>query len=308
MKKILSLFLILLNCSAAFAESTEIKTPVKAEESATEKSEDAALNKKFEELKEITDAKMKADAGSLSRFSLRFGLTYYGPPVGDLGALNQPNPDSTVSNTATAISGSAGLRYRMSSSSSLSLTAGVSDQYPLRSVQKLDANNPSLTWDKAFRIGNVQMLSSPGATFVTSAVYRNIGQSWGVNYGLSSVYAIPDSKFAVGVDAGVSYWFYNRAYVKSDGKVRRENLTAYPVVKYNITDKLNINTSSAFSLYNPRASTSRFDLYHRTFNQRVAIGYAITRDIYVAPYIQFYPSVMGLKTTTFNIATSFSVL
>ncbi len=46
------------------------------------KIKDVSGNKQFADDKEITDAKMKADAGSLSKYSLSFSLSYYGPTFG----------------------------------------------------------------------------------------------------------------------------------------------------------------------------------------------------------------------------------
>jgi hypothetical protein len=276
--------------------------------------ESSGFQKKFEENHEITDAALKATAGSLSQWSMRFNLSYYGPPVGDLGALDQPNPDGAVAATATAISGSIGTRYRLDPQHSISLTAGVSDNYPLRSQQKLDINNPLLTYDMAFKLGNWQLVSSPGISLVTQKVYTSKGEYGGLSYSLYSAYNLGDSGFALTGDAALGYYLFNRDYNSAppkkggDGKVRRINYSLYPGMKYNVNSKLNLNTQVVFTLFNPRSEDSVLPIYSRRVWQKVGVGYAITRDIYVNPYVQFYPSKMALDTTTINLSTVFSIL
>ena len=72
-------------------------------------------NKKFQENEKITDAKLKADGGSLSKYSLSATLSYYGPTLGDFSAADQPNPDGNGGNYETSLGGSLGGRYRFDS-------------------------------------------------------------------------------------------------------------------------------------------------------------------------------------------------
>ena len=64
---------------------------------------DGRANKKFTEDTRITDIELKAQAGSLSRFSLKFDLSYSGPPVDDLSDPEMPNPDGRIGNARAAI-------------------------------------------------------------------------------------------------------------------------------------------------------------------------------------------------------------
>lgn len=269
-----------------------------------------SLIKKFEENHEITDTKLKAESGSLSVVSARFNLSYYGPPVTDFSLQNQPNPDNVTSPTQVAISGSVGMRYRLDSSSSISLYAGLTDQYPFTDQQTLDVNSPSLSYTNAFKLGAVQIISSPSITWVTTNTFRNVGETSGAGYQIGSIYNIGSSGFAIGGGGGASYYFFDRNYnAKIDKqKVRRINISLEPTIKYNITDRLNVNTSMIYTLFNPRNVSSEYSLYTRRAYERLSVGYAFTRDIYVSPFIQFYPSSMAWRTTTINISSTFSVL
>jgi hypothetical protein len=264
--------------------------------------------KKFEENTQITDEKLKADAGSLTQFSLRANLAYYGPSPANLSELNQPNPDGVVSATSTAISGTLGGRFRLDSSTSISLYAGVSDDYAFHPQQTLDANSPSLSFDKTFRIGGLQILSSPGVTLITQQVYKHRGEVAGATYYLSGVYRLGKSGVSLGAENSIGYYFFGRDYSSTDGKVRQLNMSISPFVKYNFTDRLNVNTYVGLTEYHLRNSGDITNLNDRLVTEKLGVGIAVTRDIYINPYIQFFPSDITVGETTLNIATSFSVL
>lgn len=271
-------------------------------------SEGALSPKKFLENSEITDAKLRADAGSLSQYSLRFNLMYMGPPATNLSALNQPNPDGVVAPTATAITGTIGVRYRLDNASSVSFHAGLSDLYPFHAEQKLDVSNPGISYDQSFNLAGVQILSAPGVSLVTQDVYRSKGGWLGLRYAISAVYSLGKTGFAAGSEALLGYYLFNREVQRADGKIRDLNLILSPFLKYNVSDRFNVNTALGFTLYHLRTSARITDIASRAVTQKLGVGYAFTRDVYVSPYLTFYPSKPRLDTTTVNMSTSFSVL
>ena len=286
-------------------------TSSSAEQTSTLKVGDVLKNKQFSDDTEITDAKLKADSGSLSRYSLKFSLSYYGPPVGDLSNEMQPKPDGGVSTNQTAIGGSVSARYRLDSKSAVGFGTGVSALTPVQGVSRYDVKNPFLYYDRSSRIYDVQMRNSYGATVVTNPDYRAIGETSGLTYDNSLVYNIGASRFAVGVDSSVAYYFYERGpnYKKKlETGTGRYSLGFFPQVKYNFSDKFNAYTSLSVNFINPRGSEDQSVLWNRTLSQRLGCGYAFTRDIYFAPYINFYPKSAELESTTINFATTFSIL
>lgn len=313
--------------SGAYAQTstTTLSTTPASETSVSAASEPAAVtssstssilkNKKFEDDKEITDSKLKADSGSLSRYSLKFSLSYYGPPVGDLSNEMQPNPDGSVGTYETALGGSIGFRYRIDSKSAVSLGTGVNAVTPVQGVKRYDVKNPFLSYDRNARIDNVQMRNSFGVTAVTNPAYRDIGEYAGLNYDNSLVYNIGTSGFAVGVDTSLSYYLFERGIkegnsrdAKKEAAAGRYSLGFYPQIKYNFTDKFNTYTSLAINFNNPRGTEDHTVLWNRTLSQRVGFGYAFTRDIYFAPYFNFYPKSFTADSTTVNFSTTFSIL
>lgn len=292
-------------------------------ESSSSSASSGGLLKKFEENGKITDAELKSREGSLTVFSLKANVAYYGPALNDMSITNQPNLDGAVTGTAVGPSGSVGARYRFDPTTSVTLNAGFMDQYLFTGhPDTFDVNNPYVTYDKSFKVGGVQMVASPGVTLVTSNVYRPAGERAGLDARLYTSYNIGNTPISVGSSFTGSYYFFDRAYIpdhvvgyskgkpviQGDGKIRQISITVAPVVKYNVTSKFNVNTSWGFNFFNPRYYESGVKMNSRVMNEWVGVGYAVTRDIYINPYVQFYPTQFTWKTATMNVSTVFSIL
>lgn len=265
-------------------------------------------NKKFQDDYTLTDAKLRADDGSLSRYSLRTNLSYYGPTLNDLEAKDQPNPDGSVGSYATALGGSLGLRIRLNPTQTISMGTGLKAIYPFHGMERFDMNDPYMSWDIASRFWGVQMRNSPGFSIVTVPNYTKVGEFATFDYKNSLVYDLGKSGAAIGFDTSFGYFFYNRGYERRDGKAARNNLSFSPNVKYNISDKLNVNTSVSMSFWNPRESASPWIMWNRSVTQSLGLGYSFRRDIYLSPYLRMYPSRLAADTTTFNLSAILSVL
>lgn len=270
--------------------------------------------KKFEESYTLTDPKLRADAGSLSSLSIRASLSYLGPTLGDLSSPEQPNPDGTVGNYSQAMKGSVSLRYRLSPDSTISAGTGVSLIKPFHGWDRTDVNNPFFRYDFSNRYGNLQMRNSPGLTVSTVPNYTAIGQFGGISWDNSLVYNVGKTKLAISFDTTLDYWIFTRGHRPGstknggDGRASQYSISWYPGLKYNFTDKINLNGSAGFSLFNPREVFNDTTLWNRTATLRLGLGYALTRDIYLAPYLQGFVTRPSLELTTVNFSGVLSVL
>lgn len=299
-------FFIVALASLNFSANAQTSTTQITPESST-KVENILGNKKFEDDKEITDSRLKADSGSFSRYSLKFSLSYFGPPIGDLSNKNQPNPDGSISPSETSIGGSISGRYRFDSKSALSLGTGISILTPFHGADRTDVKTPFVSYDRNARWGDVQVRNSYGASITTIPNFRNVGQYGSLTYDNSLVYNLGASGFAAGVDSSFSYFLYERDYRKKDRNASTYVLGFYPQIKYNFSDKMNVYTSVALNFWNPRFR-EQTDLLNKTLTGRVGMGVAVTRDIYFAPYLNFYPENLRTESTTFSFSTIFSIL
>lgn len=282
----------------------------RAEETST-----GSFQKKFDEDGKVTDSELRSRLGSRSRLSMKFELEYDGPPVGDLSAADQPNPDGTVAPTATGVSGSIGTRYRLSPESALSLNVGVTDQYLFHgSQQTLDVNDPFFFYERSFRAAGIQMVGMFGGSYVTSNVFKSKGEVGGLDERLYSSYHFAGVPLSISNTTKLQYYFFDRAFIYGpvkkggDGKVRELGLVEAPGLKYHFSDRLNVNTSWHFNFFHSRGIPDPTGINSRLMFERVGAGYAITRDIYVDPYIQFFPTEFSWRTATMNVTTVFSLL
>lgn len=307
--------LVSLSCSAmAQVSTTSLSTTTVSTTSTVEATPQSAIktegllgNKKFEDDKDITDSKLKADSGSLSRYSLKVSLSLYGPPVGDLSNKKQPNPDGTISSNYVSIGGSLSGRYRIDSKSAVSVGTGVTALTPFHGVERTDVKTPFISYDRNARWGELQARNSYGVSITTIPEFRGVAQYANLSYDNSMVYNIGTSGFAVGVDTGLNYYLFEREYIKADKKISRYTLGFYPQIKYNFSDKVNVYTSLALNFWNPRYSDEA-ELLNKKLSGRLGMGWAIKRDIYFAPYLNFYPDQLTADSTTFSFSTIFSVL
>lgn len=307
MSKILfaSLIALSFNAQAQTAPTTETLSAEGTSSSSVLSQE--VKNKKFDENVEITDAKLKADGGSLSRYSLKFNLTYAGPTLSDISEKDQPNPDGTIGSYETAIGGSVGARYRINSKSTVGISTGLKLIHPFHGAERTDLTNPSLTYDYSWRVGDVQMKNAPGFVYRTVPAFTDVGQYGMLLDNYSVVYDLGKSGFSVGADTAVGYFMYNREYRPSDKKAGTYSFEVNPNLKYNFSDKLSFVTSMNLSWWNPRYRDSRLDLINRTVSQKLGAGYAIRRDIYLNPFLTFYPQHLAWSGVTMNMSTIFSV-
>lgn len=302
---------------ALYAQTSTVSlptTPVAASSATSTTSTSSILpNRKFEESSTLTDAKLKADAGSLSRFSAKASLAYYGPTFGDLSAPEQPNPDGSVGNYSQAIKGSISARYRLSPDSTISAGTGVAFNKPFHGLERTDVNNPFVSYDFSSRFDKLQMRNSPGLTVSTVPNYTQIGQIGGLSWDNSLVYDL-GSGWAASFDSSFNLWIFTRPYRSGppkkggDGNASQYSLSWYPGLKYNFSDRFNVNTSAGFSLQNPRSAFDDTVLWNKTVSLRLGAGYAFTRDVYFAPYVQSYVTKLAFDTTSINVAGVFSVL
>lgn len=291
----------------AFAVSEE-NSPVSSTVPAPRTSQKLLHNFKFAENPSITDAKIKTDAGSLSQYSLKFNFIYSGPTLGDLSAKDQPNPDRVIAPSETSVSGSLGGRYRLDSQRSIGLGTGIKVIHPFHGAERTDLNNPFISYNMADKLGEVQVRHLLGLSYFTVPNFTVIGAATGLLYDTSLAYDIGSTGLGLGLDSSFVYYNYRREYQAADRNAPRLIWALFPTIKYFFNDRFNLHTAINVSLWNPRAKSDEFALHNRTVSQRLGIGYSYSRDIYLAPYINFYPDKLSTDRTTLNFSTSFSIL
>ena len=266
------------------------------------------LNKKHELNTDITDAEMAAQAGSRSQYSLKFNLSYYGAPIDRPFSKEGPNPDNAPIDPSTAFSGSLSMRYRLNKRSAISVGSGITALTPFHGVKRVDMKNPYASIDYNYRVNNYQLRSSISGSATTVDNYKKRGQDGSVSFSQGLAYRFPDTKFTLGSSATISTYIYRRKFEASDGSVSRIYLGVYPYADYKLGAKTSLKTSLGFGFYNPRSSSDEWEMQRRSVTQRLGVGYAHKRTVYIYPYVNFYPDAFNWKTTTVAFSTVFSLM
>jgi hypothetical protein len=275
-------------------------------------------NKKFEEDKRITDNELKAQAGSLSQWSMKFDLSYQGPPVDNLSDPEMPNPDNRPRNNRTSLSGYMGGRYRVNSNEAWNLSTGLRWYSPYHQVagehvdkpkgqKDQELANPQVGYDLTKPWGAAQMRTSIKTSVTTQDYYTDRGQVGSFGIGESVKYTIADSRWIVSGIADLDFYFFNREYRRGDGRLSNYNINLIPGLEYKISDKLNVRTSAAYSWGNLRMKGSWWKWEDQMVSQRLGVGWAVTRSIYFNPYLNFFPERPAIRTTSLSFSTVFSI-
>lgn len=316
MKKMMSLLavLVLVISTNAFAEDK--KDSKKKSDKKEAKSSDVTENKK-----------LKAELGSMSKFSMSGTIGYVGA-LDDVFGDTLPNPNNSRGNYATSVSGSLSARYRLDKTTSI--TGGISYLYYIPSTYT-DAvtgitqdtahqlKNPSISYNKVIKHDGYLQTKSWTVTKFTQEGTLDAGWSWEVDYSTSFYWSkVKGSNFTLGVSFGAYHDFYNKDIF---GKIGSTELAAraqtigvddygiaiYPFAEYALSDSFTLRTvvgqafthyvsSNAGTVATPWNSFVRQKLY-----QTIGLGYAITDLIYMYNYVKWYP-VHNIKNDDGNSA------
>lgn len=286
---------------------------------------DALKNKKFEADHQITDTELKAQSGSLSRYSLKFDMSYSGPSVSNLSDPNMPNPDNRPRPNRTNLSGYMGLRYRINSDEAINASTGVHWYSPYHEVagkkvnkrpgdQNYSLANPQVSYDRTYVGRGVQMRSSLSGSVTTEDYYSSLGQLGALGLDQSFKYHISDTRWVLGMLVPLDVFLYKRDYrefknkaAPGDGKVSNYFLSFIPSVEYKLLKNLNLKTSLAYSYSNMRLQGSWWKWEEQTVSARLGFGWGITRDIYINPFLNVFVEHPKWATTSLSFSTVFSI-
>lgn len=261
----------------------------------------------------LTNNKLRAESGSKSRLSVASQLGYYGGSVAHPFGDRRPNiQDVTGNSPVTSIQGGVNLKYNVTQLDSILLggtARWISPQSHIRDVpkgyggQKTDFVNPSLNYQRIYKVGQVQSYVQVGPGWVTQTDLKAIGYMG--NFGAYNVnaYDIGRSGVTVGLESLANYsWFHTpQAYPNVGSGVTEQDvregsadwqLAAYPYLEYKFNDRVNLRTVMMwFQMEHTLASqSSRFADWHKDrAMQSIGLGISITRDVFLYPNVQFVP-------------------
>lgn len=287
-------------------------------EAQTSSLKEVLKNKIFSADQRITDMELKAQAGSLSRYSMKFDLSYSGPPVDNLSDPEVPNPDNRPRVNRTSLGGTVGLRYRLSEDSALNASTGVKWYTPYHHVsrQQVDKpsnekdselSNPSSSYDRTHKWMGMQGRTSIDGSVTTQDYYLDRAQAGSMGLSESVKYHFSGSRFVLSMLTDLDFYVYNREFQRSDGRVSKYHLSLIPGLELRVRDQLHLMTSVAYSFANLREDHSWWRWDDQRPTQRLGLGWGISRKVYFNPYLNFFADKPAINTTSLSFRTVFSL-
>ena len=271
---------------------------------------------------EITNAKMRAESGSKSKWSLSTTETYTGGAISSPFAADRPNIKGTPeAQRLTSIGGGLNGRYRMTKNDSF--TAGTTfaimtpfEGQPSDGTQQFNVFDPNVGYNHSAKVGAFQTAAILGYSYGTSNESRAVDMTHQFGGAYNAMHDFHNGLTA-GAQVAVDYNLFTTAAGTSSnpdthrrgygGDTRVDwDFAIYPQAEYKINDTFSART--VFGYFNWKhlygdVNTAR--LLHTFTYQSLGIGISVTRDIFLYPNVQFIPDNMRSNFT--NVAMSATI-
>jgi hypothetical protein len=287
------------------------------------------LQKKDEQMKdtdeEITNAKLRAEMGSKSRWSMRSSVNYYGGTIQKAFSENRPNITAGANTATTAfMSADVAAKYRTTDRTSLNLGVGIHVDTPFHrtfnevtnsdtksahaGTGKLTSiSNPYLEWNYAGKALGGQNFLQVSYTQMTEDFYVNtVGQTGQPSVSDQLVYELGNN--SLGIAATIYTDMYknsDKTYTYNGAPQDREESGWYavPFYEYAFNDKYNFRT--VFNWFNFSKSLKDNQYRQVVPQQSLGLGISVTRDFFLYPNIQFIPQ--DIRSDRTNVAVSANI-
>ena len=274
--------------------------------------------------KEITNAKLRADSGSKSKYSMSTSLNYRGGSISRPFGVERPNllglPETQVD---TSVDATMKVRYRTTAHDSLSLGVSMGLKTPFQGDMNSDENqlnigDPLIGYNRTFAAFGLQNSWNLLASFGTSDESRRVDQISSVATDYTFMKAFQNG-FHVGVTSSIYYNFYdsapgaNKYTARFDAPHKHDRrtewaFTIFPTVEYTLNDTFSIRTLfSYFRFNNLYGDDEQGRLLRLKEYQSLGVGIAASRDVYLYPNVQFLPLDMRWGFTNFGLSASMNM-
>lgn len=266
----------------------------------------------------ITNRRLRADSGSLSKWSVSTYFNYQGGSLADPLKPERPNiVNGADALTLQSLVGEVGIRYRLSALDSLTLSTGLfmttpfhdsidTDNAKLEKTfddthQELTVSDPAIKFTHLDKFFGVQSVSLIKPTLITNNQQKDAGYEASFLFSQTFMQEVGKTGFSYG--AGLQALFYT---FNNDNQNLSDSVSGlYPAAEYEINETYNLRTVFGFQVYEQLRSQDNGTFNKRKVYQSVGLGISVTRDIYLYPNVQFIPS--DIRSDRTNIAISANI-
>ena len=318
-KPVIAALVVALSFSAYAAETkkSEGQTTLKADE-LKEK------NKVAGDIDEdVTNARMRAESGSKSKWSISTTLNYKGGSLKQGFGAKRPNLSGKPGEELnSSISIDPNVRFRWSKNDSVTLGNSFAVMTPFQgrtTKNQLNWRDPALGYNRVGKLGVLQTSASVSLSAGTSNESKALDNMGGIGTQVSGLYS-----FQNGLTLGTAVAFVWNHYTSKPGQntdPRSKNLddagmpmyggdarnqydvAIYPFLEYTFTDKLSFRTVFGyFNWSHTYGDPNKYRLLQSFVYQSMGVGISVSRDIYLYPNVQFVPD--NIRSDFTNVAMS----
>lgn len=266
---------------------------------------------------EITNARMRSELGSKSKWSFKSSLGYNGGSIKKPFDSIRPNYRASATiESLTQLSGNVGVNYRVSKGGNLSFGTGIVVMDPLhgditkdfedprghrqgQKVRRSQVSTPYLDYSHGYRAMDMQMISSVTYSHYTeedSTDYYNLLGNLSVSQTVLADFG--KSNWSGGLSVSADKDIAKGGF--DDGLRYDYGIGLFPFAEYTINDTFSFRT--VFGYFQFAKYEGEGDLIQLEPYQSVGVGISVTRDIYLYPNVQFTPK--DIRDDRTNVALS----
>ncbi|MFL5783112.1 MAG: hypothetical protein ACJ76H_00800 [Bacteriovoracaceae bacterium] len=308
---------------SAFAEGNEDSAPdltegEKAQAAKAVEKKDPSGQKVDEADQVITNRRLRAQSGSLSKWSGNFAYNYNAGSLQKPLAAQRPNITAGANNlTLQNMTLNMGLRYRFSTLNSITFATGAFITAPFNTTintnnpalkkrfedtkQQLTVNDPNLIYTNLTNLSGFQIVTQFTPTLITNSQQRHAGYTGSFDWTSTIMKEIGKSGLSLGGALEYTRYFFD----KTDKTLGANYLQIYPVGEYVLNETYNLRTVLGYQWEQLRNTPN--DNYHKlAVFQSIGLGITVTRNIFLYPNIQFLPSHMKQELTNVGLSAYFN--
>lgn len=271
----------------------------------------------------ITNIKMRAETGSKAKWSIATSMGYSAGPVNDLLSDFRPNLNGgTGSTDFTTFSAAVAGKYAINTQHSIFAGSGGRIVTPLRGGtphgnadpkqnfhgDKVDVDNPYVNYQYLYRWWGVQSALTVSNTFYTASNLKRDGYVTNTSVGQNNLWDLGQTGLTLGVTSILSAGYFDKHTEAVKSKQSDYRLELTPALEYRVNDWINARTDLyIFSVQHRRNKEDLFTVVRQKVVQGFTLGFAITRDIYISPGIQWNPSEMKPNRTTTWVSANINI-
>ncbi|MGE3683129.1 MAG: hypothetical protein AB7G93_15510 [Bdellovibrionales bacterium] len=272
---------------------------------------------------EITNARMRAESGSQSKWSLSTKVSYTGGAVSRPFGTNRPNLSAEPGiQTETSADFALDARYRWTKNDSVTVGTSFGMMTPFQgdvsdNENQVNVFDPGIAYNRVGKMGPLQTNGSIGVYVGTSNESKDIDRQAQpyVSYtflksfqnGLTTGLSFSGAYNVYSTDPGEAEAAqYNAPEFYGGDKRTGWNFGIYPFAEYAFNDTFGLRTVFGyFNWRHPYGDDNTFRLLQTYVYQSVGVGISVTRNIYLYPNVQFVPD--NIRSDFTNVALSATI-